>query len=395
MSGMLSTALLATWLSLGPPSESNLVVEHQPGQGVRIAGANGRFSMQTWLRAQVRDTLLHDSGASPSLTQTLEARRASLFFAGNVFGPHNKYFVQLVFAPRDLGLVAGQVTQSPIFDLFFTFDHLRDLSVRVGQYKPMFSRQFIASWGDLQFVDRSIAQTEFYLDRDIGFDLFSNDLGGLDRFRYSIGVYAGHGRNDITPRALHMTYLARVEVLPFGAFDEYVEADLERRHSPKLALGAAYAYRDHARADRGVIGTVPADGGTTNFHEVAADTIFKVFGFSALAEFFWRQGQRNPGGALDETGVAIPVSLPRNGLGWFGQLGYVLPPAPVEFAVRGGQTHALGASSLASTNELGGGVSWYLHGHGLKLQADYFHLWSGDDLRDGNDQVRLQLQVSI
>ena len=404
--GLSATTALIAWLSVAPPieapppkpetaSKTSLQVERDPGQGVRLSTADGRFSMQTWMRAQFRDSFVHDPNASPSLHHTLEARRASVYLAGHVFGPHNKVFMQLAFAPRDLGLQTGHVTQSPIADLFVTFDYLRDLSIRIGQYKPFFSRQFIASWGNLQFVDRSIVQNEFHLDRDIGFDLFSNDLGGLDLLRYSVGVYSGQGRNNLTRRDFRMTYLARFEVLPFGGFNEYSEADLERRPTPKLALGAAYAYSDHARAERGVIGAKPADGGTTNFHHVVADAIFKIRGFSAQAEFFWRQGTRNPGSAVDAIGVAIPVSAARNGLGWFAQAGYLLPRAPVEFVVRGGQIFGLGETSLTDANEVGGGPNWYFRNHTMKLQADYFHTWIGSDIQHGSDQFRLQLQVSL
>ncbi|KIG18682.1 FmdC precursor [Enhygromyxa salina] len=378
-----------------PESGSRLSVEYKPNTGVHITSADGRFAMATWLRMQLRDTLTHTPSATPELTNGMEFRRASLFFAGNVFGPNNKYFLQLVFDPRGLGMQNGQVTQSPLFDFFFTFDYLRDLSVRVGQYKPQYSRQFIAAWADLQFVDRSTVQSEFLLERDLGFDLFSNDLGGLDLFRYSLGLYMGQGRNNLAINDMRMDYVARLEVLPFGGFDEYVEADLDRRRKPKLALGVAYSFSDHAQQDRGVRGATPADGGTTNIHQFVADTMFKVRGFSATGEFFWRRGVRNPGSAVDDMGVAIPVSAPRNGIGWFGQAGYLLPRAPVEFVARGGQTIAMGNTSMGSIGELGGGLGWYLQGHAMKLQMDYFHTWANAGFADGGNQVRLQLQIGI
>ena len=59
-----------------------------------------------------------------------------------------------------------------------------------------------------------------------------------------------------------------------------------------------------------------------------------------------------------------------------------------------GQIIGQGQTALATTNELGGGPSWYVHGHALKLQADYFHTWTGD-IQHGANQVRLQLQVAI
>jgi hypothetical protein len=401
----LVTSVLGMWLFVAPragdapapvpPPPPPPTIEHRPGQGVRVTSADGSFSLQTWLRGQIRDTIVHDPAVVPASGQTIEVKRASLFFAGNVFGPHNRYFTQFVFAPRDLGLDSGQLTQSPIFDVFFTFDRLRDLSVRVGQYKPAFSREFIAAWGDLQLVDRSNVQNEFHLDRDVGVDLLSDDLGGLDLFRYAVGVHSGQGRNSIARRPFRMSYVARLEVLPLGTFDEFVEADFERRVHPKLALGVAYAYQDRAPRDHGVIGQVPEDGGSTDIHEIVADGIFKVRGFSVLGEYFWRQGRRNPGSLADDMGVPLPVTPARNGMGWFAQAGYVLPRVPLELAARGGQTFAGRNSSLPSVGELGGGPGWYFQGHAFKVQADYFHTWSGVDITHGADQVRLQLQVAI
>ncbi|WP_106092680.1 hypothetical protein [Enhygromyxa salina] len=378
-----------------PDPNKRLSVEYRPNLGVLVSSADGRFAMGTWLRMQLRDTLTHNPTTPPNLTNGMEFRRVSLFFAGNVFGPHNQYFLQLVFDPRGLGMQDGQVTQSPVFDFFFTFDYLRDLSLRIGQYKPQYSRQFIAAWADLQFVDRSTVQSEFLLERDLGFDLFSNDLGGLDLFRYSLGLYMGQGRNNLAINDLRMDYVARLEVLPLGGFDEYVEADLERRRKPKLALGAAYSFSDHATRDRSVIGALPADGGTTNIHQIVADGVFKLRGFSATGEFFWRRGTRNPGSAVDDMGVPLPITAPRNGMGWFVQAGYLLPHVPVELAGRGGQTIALGNSSMGSIGELGAGPSWYLQGHAMKLQLDYFHTWSNADFAQGANQVRLQLQIGI
>ena len=366
------------------------------GQGVNFKSCDGNYLMHVWSRSQLRYSLNRVDQPGSNVSQVMEVRRASLFFAGNAFGEHNKYFLQLVFAPRDVGLTGPAQTSSPIFDMFFTFDYLRDFSLRVGQYKPFFSRQFIAAWGDLQFVDRSIAQNEFHLDRDIGFDVFSTDVGGLDLFRYYAGAYVGQGRNSVAPRDVHFSPVVRFEVLPFGTFDDYKEGDLSRNTTPKLSLGVAYAYLMGVSKANGVYGPTPLDMGTTNFHELTGDLMFKLMGFSLTGEVYYRRGTRTSGGAVDSMGMTIATEAARNGTGYFVQGGYLLPGIPLEFSARGGQVFAINNSSMLDSGEVGGALSYYAQGHPFKIQADYFRSYVGPQtLSSGSDQVRLQLQMQM
>src|SRR5690606_28401586 len=108
------------------------------------------------------------------------------------------------------------------------------------------------------------------------------------------------------------------------------------------------------------------DEGTTDFHNVTADAFFKVAGFSASAEFYWRKGARTFGDAtfLDDAGNEIPQPQvpPRNGLGYYLQLGYVVPVIPFQVAARYGHVVSLGRgtqTSLPGSAEIGGGVSYY------------------------------------
>src|SRR5690606_26854399 len=136
----------------------------------------------------------------------------------------------------------------------------------------------------------------------------------------------------------------------------------------------------------GTEGSAPTDGGTTDYHNATASARFKIVGLSLTGEFFWRQGRRNPGDAVIEDAlgnpIPAPIELPRNGLGWFAQAGYMIPHAPVEVAGRYSQIRAPGAdtqTSMSDRQEVGGGLSGYVAGHPFKLQADYFRIW-GDDI---------------
>ena len=67
----------------------------------------------------------------------------------------------------------------------------------------------------------------------------------------------------------------------------------------------------------------------------------------------------------------------------------------IEFTGRFSELRPWGQTDPSLTTiqrELGGGANWYLQGHALKLQADYFRLF-GPDLGDGRHQIRLQGQL--
>ncbi len=372
---------------------------YKPGTGLTLTSKDGRFQLATRLRAQFRYTLDHE-GESNDLSHGLQIRRARLQFKGHVFNEHNRFKTELAVSPRDMGFDGDVTHRTPILDWYFDFDYLRDLTVRIGQYKVPFSRQRVVSSGDLQLVDRSLANGEFNLDRDIGLDLRSKDLFGLGKLRYYAGVYFGEGRDQYRPSNFDMFYLARVEVLPFGMFQDYKEADFERSLRPRLSLGAAYAFVDGAVGNKGIRGSTPSDGGTTDYHNATADMMFKLGGLSVFADVFFRQGTRTFGDAVvvedDGTEAPAPREAPRNGVGWSAAAGYLIPRVPLELAGRYSQMlPTQGATSLSRRDEAGGGISYYFAGHPLKLQLDYFAQYRDGRVRDAGNVVRLQLQAAF
>lgn len=376
-------------------------VEYVPGEGLEIQSADGEFSMATRVRLQVLGRTEWDDGAVPELSA--ELRRARLSFQGRFFGEDNRYKLELALSPRDAGisdniedLVADEAGPrlTPLLDFYFDFRQLRDLNVRVGQYKVPFNRQRVISSGDLQMVDRSLANGEFNLDRDVGFDIRSKDLFGLGFLRYYLGAYIGRGRDAAGFDDFGLMYLGRVEVLPFGMFEDYEEADFERTLKPRLSLGFAYSYLDRARRTRGITGAVPYDQGTTDMHVVGADMMFKFAGLSVMSEFMWRDGDRNPGTEPPPDPTDPAVQPPRDGWGFMAQAGYLIPRLPIELSGRYGMVDGRSTGSLGDERELGVGASWYLGRHAYKVQADYFRTWD-DTIDDGTHQIRLQLQGSI
>lgn len=395
--------------SEGDSGESGVDISFQPGDGLVVQSRDDQFALSIRPRAQILAELRYPEAAdgfpgdvyvdAGDVDLGVSIRRARVTFEGWFFGRGNRFKLELGFSPQDLGFVPDVgPTRTPLMDWYVDLRHLRDLQVRVGQYKLPFNRERVISAGDLQLVDRSLANAELALDRDLGIDLRSRDFLGLGLLRYYVGIATGEGRDAGFGNDLGFTYFARIEVLPLGMFDDYTEADLERRSRPGLSIGAAYAFLDEAPRLRGSLGPEPFDQGTTDYHTFTADVMFKWAGFSFFGEAIWREGSRNPGMAVDDMGMPQPVVPPSNGVGWFVQAGYLLPGIDLEFAARYGMLHPLGdaaTTSFPERGELGGGVSYYFGGHSYKLQLDYFHLWSDDDFGDAEEQVRLQLQGAL
>lgn len=370
-----------------PSPDAPAPVTFSPGSGVTVTSADERQRLRMKLRAQMRETVAVTEGEAE---QVFEIRRARAQFDGFVFGRENRFKVELAFSPRDLGVVDGVVTRTPLLTWFIELAHLRDLTVRLGQYKVPYSRERVLSSGRLQLVDRSLANSEFNHDRDIGLDLRSYDLGGLGWLRAYAGLYMGEGRDfgsgTATPD-FRLHYLSRVEVVP-GDDPGESESDLSRDPAPRLLVGVAYSFHDRAQRLRGVLGPKPTDGGTTSYHSATLDLHVKAAGWSALGAFHWRSGRRH----VDLGAVS---DAPRSGYGWNLQGGYLFAATPVELVARYSGVRGLGETeetSLGRADDIAMGVGYYFSGHPFKLQADVHHR-RGTTAREM--VYRTQLQLSL
>jgi hypothetical protein len=375
----------------------------EPGKGLAFKSEDERFGLKIRLRAQMLGSIEHNEDAPRPTELSFQIRRARLQFLGNFFGKHNKLKFELAIAPRDIGLDRGDgtISRSPLLDWYFEFDRFKSATLRIGQSKIPFSRQRVISSGNLQLVDRSIANREFTLDRDVGVELRSKDFLGLGWLRYYAGIYTGEGHSSFEFNDLGFNYLGRVEFLPMGQFKDYDESDHNRLKKARMSIGLSYAFVDQAKRSRNTTGSRPEDGGTYDYHNAEADIMFKLYGWSLFAEGFYRTGTRNPGPVMDENGDPIlnddgdPISVTdaANGFGYMAQTGFLVPKTKLELAARFAQVHGLGDdTALSRKDEVGGGLSYYFARHPFKLQADYFRLYDDGDIRIGNHVVRVQLQ---
>lgn len=409
----LATGALALSLFLCGPAHAqaidteptpSAVVNFEPTRGLSVATGDGSSAMRIWSRFQTRLTVDAPRDDGERTQTSAEIRRASLFIDGHLLNADNYFFLQAIFTPRELAgecVAAGDpgscripVTHTPLFDAFMSFNQVRDASVRVGLFKPFYSRQFIAPWGGMAFVDRSVADGELRIERDIGVDIFSQNLFGLGQLRYHAGIFGGHGRDNFRPQGASPLLTGRLEWMPTGVFTHDPEGDLRTDTSHVMvAIGLAGAHQFSALRDAGTSGTAPADGGTTDLSWATADAVICWGGISAEGAWYVRTSERHaPDGGADPT---VGLDPGRDANGWYAQVTAPTGLRNTQIGARTGALNALSNSAVNDRREAGAAVSHYFLGHDLKLQADYVHYWFPDSDTRPLDEVRLQLQVTL
>ncbi len=353
-------------------------VRFQPGKGIKATSRDGRFAVSLSTRLQML-YVLQRLEPEDDLYSAFLIRRARIVLQGHMFSPDVRFKMELAVSARDQGVDSTSdgdesfrgPTQTPLLDGILEFTHLRDLEVKAGQYKVHFNRERVISSGKLQFVDRSLANAEFNLDRDTGINLSSDAVGGLPWLRYDVSFTTAMGRSvtdtQSRPPGVAPMLLGRVELLPFGPFDDYIEADLERHRTFKLSIGAAYAYIVRPRRDRGILGN-PVPEGVEGSHHATGDILLKFRGWSLLTDGYWRQFVGWPDG--------------RNGWGFNVQSAFLMPTIPLELGLRYTRTQPKNATSAVPDRQEGTLVtSWYFHGHAAKVQTDisWRATWNTDE----------------
>lgn len=348
------------------------------GQGLTVRAQDDASSLNIRARVQVRSTIVDNPSGTVDDTSEMMIRRARLVFQGNAQGPSLTYYVQLSFSNLD----NEADLRSPLRDAFVTWSRVRDLNVRVGQMKVPFSRQRVVSSSALQMVDRSIVVSELNLDRDVGIQLYSRDLFGLGRLGYAVGVFGGEGRNR-TGRAAGLLYTARIEGWPRGQFNDLAEGDVQRGERLRVAIGANVGYNQNTNRPRSTIGT-PFTSGDVDYAHAGADAVAKWRGLSLTSELMYR-GARSS--------VSVPGVAARSGWGAYIQGGYMLT-ARTELTGRYSHLAPRRGEQAAfpTSDEAGGGLSYYLHGHDLKVQGDFVRV-TDPTLARPVRQVRTQLQL--
>ncbi len=382
-------------------------------KGLEFSTRDGRYLTQIQWRLQFRYSWPFDRPPRTftqfnTLTNTssFAIRRARIKVGGHGFQPWLKYYFEYDWPSARL------------LDWRLMIEKYKWLQLRLGQWKINYNRERVDSSGKQQFVERSIVNRQFTLDRQIGVMLYGHLFRGtLADSWYYAGVFTGEGRGDNTNSDSNMMYMVRGQWNFFGRDLQFSQSDVEFHEKPAGSVAVGYATdispftRFSGSGGRQLDGFPPGPdtpGATGQYridqymYEVAA----KYRGFSLQHEYHWKQIKNS---AVPEGTPAIPPAIPGNAatpgfktitMGSYVQVGYFPHyliksiPQPLELAFRWAFVDPNIDIGNDTETETMGVVNWFFAGHRNKLTADFSRLalaQPGDD----QDEFRVRLQWDI
>ena len=370
------------------------------GKGLlNINAKDSTFSMNISARMQFLTSSTwsqsDDSFGSPE--SNFLVRRARLKFKGFAYSPKLTYKLELGLSNRDISGANQFTSNAPryILDAYVRWNFYKNFTLQAGQGKLPGNIERVISSGDLAMVDRSILNSKFNIDRDLGIQLRHHfKLSENFIVKEIFAISQGEGRNITAGNLGGHQYTGRIEVLPFGNFKskgDYRGADLEREQTPKLLIGVVYDLNNDAVKSRSNQGSYleTTDGFyKTDVNTLFFDTHFKYRGFSIMAEYADRDADDPVAKNSDDslTGDVVNIGNATNF-----QMGYVMPS---NLSVTGRYTNINFDSIVTSNNKITQytlGLSKYVAKHKLKVQTDITY----EDSVSSNDKIVYRLQFDI
>lgn len=353
-----------------------------------------KFEVKISTRTQFRytytmtdeDSLTDDNGA-------FNLPRTRLRLDGFAYYPWLKYKVQYDFTGQtyttatsvtvpDDGPPADTVSLSnkkgaDLRDLYFDLARNPWASVRLGQFKAPFGIQEMASSGDQEFVDRSIASEAFAPSRQQGAMLHGLSYG--KKFGYEAGVFNGNGRNVTTNDNPGYMYVGRVHWDPNGEY-KLSETAVDHPDKPLWTIGAAYLL---TATEASLLKTA---------EELSQDNLEGFFGLKykrlfVLADYYARTQEQSGGGPDVDSQGAIA------------QVGFFFVARRLEVALRWSELDPDADVDDNTQTESRVGFGYFFSKHDLKFQADYGQVEneaSTGVVPPGNEKTdffRAQLQI--
>ena len=360
------------------------------GKGlINFVAKDSSFSVKFAPRFQVRSISSwdYDGNQYGSPEHNFIVRRARLKFDGFAYSPKLKYKIELGLSNRDISGANQFNRNTPryILDAVIMWNFAGNWELWAGQTKLPGNVERVVSSANLQLIDRSLLNSRFNIDRDLGIQLrHKTNLGGSFLMREKFSVSQGEGRNVTEGNEGGLQYTARLEFLPFGTFKskgDYSQSDLKREAKPKLMLGFTYNYNQGAVRERGFAGDymIRTDGSIyeTDQTTIFADAMLKYNGFSFMGEYAKRTADDEIATELDGLTPTGDLVLTGNALNL--QAGYLFK-SNYEIAARFTTLEYENVTGALPTEQYTLGVNKYVVGHKLKVQSDISYT-----TLDGND----------
>lgn len=369
------------------------------GKGITFRPKNNWFELTMRFRMQNQLSLSFDDDFTLTKTDA-RVKRLRLRFDGYIYSPKLVYSVQLGFTGYDTEVLPNG-NMNIVRDAIVYYVPSPKWNIGFGQTKIKANRARINSSSALQFVDRSIVNSEFNLDRDFGF-FGEYNLDRKSGFDLSAkgSVTLGEGRNWGSSSNGGLAYTGRLELYPTGHFSakgDVIEGDFEGEERVKILLAGAYSFNHKASRLGGQRGAVMPDDATRNIGSYFVDFILKYRGFAFYTDFMGRTCPDPQFGSGKNEFVY-------SGCGLNVQTSYLFD-RKWELALRNStlfpENEIQALAGYARRNQSTLGITRYIIGHSLKVQADMsYHFYDrvaapvGKSPQDGWE-IRFSLELGL
>jgi len=351
---------------------------------------------------------------------TFQLRRVRMKIGGHGYRPWLKYYFEVDLQPTRDSDDSSSNASARVIDWRVDVAKYKKLGIRVGQWKIDYNRERVDSSGRQQFVERSIVNRIFTIDRQMGVSVRGHLFEGTPAdMKYAFGVFTGEGRG-VANDDDNLMYTARVQWNFLGRDLGFRQTDVERTEKPtaSLAFGAAQHQGVCTRWSSSGCGnlngfnsptsnTSPTRQGQYKIHQAVQELAFKWQGFSFQQEFHWKR-------VLDRAQNRNTALYRTDFYGGYIQAGYFFSelldvfPEELELAFRYAYVREPNEARQTVTvanrfrdnvrQEFTAGANWFFSGHNNKITVDYSHLTLDDDVVSRNvsdDRVRIQWDVSF
>lgn len=355
-------------------SYSQIKYEGSFGKGIRLETNDGTFGLKFGTRIQPRWDFNYNLTDDTHFDR-MTVKRARLKFDGFFINKDLRYKIEYDVVGGYVRDAVIKYRFAPKWDLWF------------GQTKLPGNRERVISSGNLEFIDRSVYNSAFTIDRDLGFQVHNEFMLGKVLIRDKWAISAGNGILDLSP-SKGVEFTGQIQVLPLGEFTkkgDFIGADVYREEKPKISFEFGADYNMSAYKSNGQIGTRP--GVETDLLNIFGDVYFKYKGISLLVEASTRSTPQRSAEVFDDEGIVVGAFY--TGWGMNMQGGYVFKKM---WGVSGRYAFTKpNVDFYTPITDYTVCVSKYVMGHKFKIQTDFTYR-----VQDGRDDwVYGRLQVEL
>jgi phosphate-selective porin OprO and OprP len=252
----------------------------------------------------------------------------------------------------------------------------------VGRGKVVYNDERVTSSGNQQFVNRSIVNDIFTVDRQQGVQVLGNLFpGSWYDMSYAVGVFSGLGVGERNNDDDKMMYAGRLQWNAMGGEMPFSQSDIEFHQKPALnfAFAAATnqskctAFETDSRSCRNLPGFDAGKDGQYRINQMMEEVRFKWQGLSIQHEMHWKEIEDTLKAQSDSS---RETNL-RGGLiqaGYFPHYLFAIVPKNLEFAGRYAFVDPDTGVDDDLQQEVSGVMTYFFSGHSNKVNFQVSHL---------------------